>query len=125
MRAITPALLAAVVAFGLAASPADAAKKKKRVYSAPPSRAAVYPAPDRTVIRINGVTRIVVNRRSYLDPGTEVSVGEGSYRDYVLPPGGDPGRSNWFMGGPDYRGAGSWPLPSAFDLPGFNPNTPF
>jgi hypothetical protein len=125
MRAMTRALLATVVAFGLAVGPADAAKKKKRVYYAPPSRAAAYLPPDRTVIRIDGVTRIVVNHRSYLDPGTAVSVGEGSYRDYMLPPGGDPGRASWWFMGPDHRAAGRWPMPSAFDLPGFNPNTPF
>ncbi|HEU0115345.1 MAG TPA: hypothetical protein VFQ80_11745, partial [Thermomicrobiales bacterium] len=66
----------------------------------------------------------LVTRRSYLDGGTEVSPGDRSYHDYVAPPGGDPGRTNWFMG-PDVRGAGRWPLPSAFELPGYNPNTPF
>jgi hypothetical protein len=82
--------------------------------------------PTRTIIHnSNGTTTvIVVPRRSYLDPGTEVSVGDTSYRDYMLPPGGDPGRANWFMG-PDMRGAGSFPLPSAFSIPGYNPNTPY
>ena len=67
---------------------------------------------------------IIPRRRSYLDPGTEVSVGDGTVRDYMLPPGGDPGRSNWFAG-PDVQGTGRYPLPSAFDGTGINPNTPF
>jgi len=73
-----------------------------------------------------GHTRVIVvpRQRSYLDTGTEVSVGDRGFRDYMLPPGGDPGRPNWFMG-PDLRGAGSSPLPGAFDIPGFNPHTPY
>ena len=35
---------------------------------------------------------VIPRRRSYLDTGTEVSIGDRSFRDYVLPPGGDPGR---------------------------------
>jgi hypothetical protein len=112
MHSIISGVLAAVVALGLAAGPADAAKKKRSY--APASRAALYPGPDRTVIRIDGVTRIVVNRRSYLDPGTAVAPNEGSYRDYVFPTGGDPGHPNWFYGR-DLRGAGHWPLPGPFD----------
>src|SRR5271165_3424466 len=65
---------------------------------------------------------IVVPRRSYLDTGTEVSVGDRSYHDYVLPPGGDPGHQNWFFG-PDVQGRGSYPLPGPFD--GINSNSPF
>jgi len=67
---------------------------------------------------------VIPRRRSYLDTGTEVSVGDRSFRDYVLPPGGDPGRPYWFFG-PDYQGTGRRPLPSAFDRTGINPNTPF
>ncbi len=63
--------------------------------------------PTRTIIHNpNGTTTVIeVPRRSYLDVGTEVSIGDGSYHDYVLPPDGDPGRPYWFMG-PDVRGAG-------------------
>ncbi len=67
---------------------------------------------------------IIPRQRSYLDPGTDVSVGDGTIRDYMLPPGGDPGRSNW-SAGPDLQGKGTYPLPSAFDGTGINPNTPF
>jgi hypothetical protein len=66
---------------------------------------------------------VIPRRRSYLDTGTEVSVGDRSYQDYVLPPGGDPGRPNWFYG-PDVQGKGSYPI-GPFNIPGYNPNTPF
>jgi len=74
----------------------------------------------------HGHSRIIVipRHRSYLDTGTEVSVGDRSFRDYVLPPGGDPGRPYWFFG-PDVQGTGRKPLPSAFDGTGLSPNNPF
>jgi hypothetical protein len=65
---------------------------------------------------------IVIPRRSYLDTGTEVSVGDRSYHDYVEFPGGDPGHQNWFFG-PDVQGRGSYPLPGPFD--GINSNSPY
>jgi hypothetical protein len=109
------------------AGPAGAAAKKPPA-AVPVQRSAAGTViqPTTTIIHDgNGhTTVIVVPRRSYLDPGTEVSVGDGSYRDYMLPPGGDPGRENWFMG-PDLSGGGRYPLPSAFDGTGINPNTPF
>lgn len=119
--------LAALIAVGVSAAHAQntPTKKKKRVVTTTTvTRSAPAPVQDATVVRIGGVTRIIVNRRSYLDAGTETSTGDRGYRDYAMPPGGDPGRPNWDMG-PDRRGAGRWPLPSAFDLPGYNPNTPF
>jgi hypothetical protein len=67
---------------------------------------------------------IIPRHRSYLDTGTEVSVGDRGFRDYMLPPGGDPGRGDWFAG-PDVQGAGGYPLPRPFYIPGFNPDTPF
>jgi hypothetical protein len=57
---------------------------------------------------------IVIPRRSYLDTGTEVSVGDRKFHDYVQLPGGDPGHQNWFFG-PDVQGKGSYPLPGPFD----------
>jgi hypothetical protein len=41
-----------------------------------------------------GHARVVVipRRRSYLDTGTEVSVGDRKFNDYASWPGGDPGR---------------------------------
>jgi len=73
-----------------------------------------------------GHTRVIVipRQRSYLDLGTEVSVGDRSFRDYVVAPGGDPGRPNWFFG-PDRQGTGRYPLPSAFDGTGLGSENPF
>lgn len=111
-------------------SPAIADPPKKH----PPAPAAVERSASGTIIQptttiINGpngqrTVIIIPRQRSYLDTGTEVSVGDRSYRDYMLPPDGDPGRPNWFIG-PDVQGRGSYPLPGAFGIPGFNPNTPF
>ena len=76
-------------------------------------------------IAVDGYGRvIVVPRRSYLDVGNNVPVGYGSYKDYAFPPDGDPGRPYWFYG-PDVRGTGSFPIPPAFYIPGWNPNNPF
>ena len=53
---------------------------------------------------------VIPRRRSYLDTGTEVSVGDRKFNDYASWPGGDPGRPNWFYGW-DYQGTGHYPLP--------------
>jgi len=106
------------------AGSADAATKKHPAVIRSASGTVIQPT--RTIIHNpNGTTTVIVTpRRSYLDTGTEVSVGDRGFRDYMLPPGGDPGRPNWFYG-PDLTGSGGYPLPRAFYLPGFNPNTPF
>jgi hypothetical protein len=121
------ALFAVVVV--ATAMPAAAAKKQplasQQVVERSASGTIIQPTttiiPDGT-----GHSRVIVipRRRSYLDTGTEVSVGDRTFNDYVLPPGGDPGRPNWFYG-PDFQGTGRKPLPSAFDGTGINPNTPF
>jgi hypothetical protein len=82
--------------------------------------------PTRTIIHNpNGTTTIIVTpRRSYLNPGTEVSVGDGSRLDYMLPPGGDPGHPNWWYG-PDHSGGAYYMVTSPYYLPGFSPYTPF
>jgi len=105
---------------------ANAATKTKRPHPAVErSAAGTVIQPTRTIIHNpDGTTTIIVTpRRSYLDPGTEVSVGEGSRFDYMLPPGGDPGRSDWFYG-PDATG-GAYMVRRPFYLPGINNNTPF
>jgi len=127
--AVIAAASAVVAVF---AAPAGAAPKKQHPVVPHPvtllqrSAAGTVIQPTTTIIHdgYGHTTVIVVPRRSYLDPGTEVSVGDGSYMDYMLPPDGDPGRQNWFMG-PDLSGGGRSPLPSAFDGTGINPNTPF
>jgi hypothetical protein len=124
--AIFSSLMVAVLA--ISAMPAAAAKKQ------PAPRAVVERSASGTIIQPtttiipdgNGHSRVIIipRRRSYLDTGTEVSVGDRTFRDYVLPPGGDPGRPYWFFG-PDFQGTGRYPLPSAFDGTGLSPNNPF
>jgi hypothetical protein len=124
--AASSALFAAVLA--ATAIPAAAAKKKQPLTPVVErSASGTIIQPTTTIIPDgNGHNKIIVipRRRSYLDTGTEVSVGDRTFQDYVLPPGGDPGRPNWFYG-PDFQGTGRRPLPSAFDGTGLNPNTPF
>jgi hypothetical protein len=123
------AIIAAAGAITLAlAVPAGAAPKKVPLQD-PVGRSAAGTViqPTTTIIPgPNGQRTVIVipRQRSYLDTGTEVSVGDRNFHDYVLPPGGDPGRPYWFAG-PDVQGAGRYPLPSAFDGMGINPNTPF
>ena len=119
-------MIAAVLTFSVALAGAANAAPKKKHPVVERSVAGTVIQPTRTIIHNpDGTTTIIVTpRRSYLDPGTEVSVGDGSYRDYMLPPGGDPGRPDWFYG-PDATGAGGYPLARPFYLPGFNPDTPF
>ena len=124
-------IAAATAVFAVGAASADPAPKKQHPIAQHPvalqrSAAGTVIQPTTTIIHdgYGHTTVIVVPRRSYLDPGTEVSVGDGSYMDYMLPPDGDPGRQNWFMG-PDLSGGGRSPLPTAFDGTGINPNTPF
>ena len=120
-------LMVAVVA--ATAMPAAAAKKQPPTPQPVVERSAsgTIIQPTTTIIPDGyGHSRIIVipRHRSYLDTGTEVSVGDRSFRDYVLPPGGDPGRPYWFFG-PDVQGTGRKPLPSAFDGTGLSPNNPF
>jgi hypothetical protein len=111
-------------------SPALANPPKKQQRPAPVverSASGTIIQPTTTIINgANGQRTVIVipRQRSYLDTGTDVSVGDRSYMDYMLPPGGDPGRPNWFIG-PDVQGRGSYPLPGPFSIPGYNPNTPF
>jgi hypothetical protein len=119
--------LIAVLAAGT--MPANAAQKHQPAQQPAVERSAsgTVIQPTTTIIPDGtGHTTVIVipRRRSYLDTGTEVSVGDRTFQDYVLPPGGDPGRPYWFYG-PDRQGTGRYPLPSAFDGTGLNPNTPF
>ena len=76
------AVLAVSAAVTLLAAPADAQTKKKRV---------VLRNADHTVSVSRDEdgrtrTRIIVQRRSYLDAGTNVMPGERKYTDYVFGP---------------------------------------
>jgi len=120
------ALIAATAALAVAAVPAGAATKKQPAMVERSVNGTII-QPTTTIIPDgNGHRTIIIipRHRSYLDTGTEVSVGDRDFRDYMLPPGGDPGRPNWFMG-PDVQGSGGYPLPRPFYIPGYNPDTPF
>ena len=131
MRPLTGVTFSVLMAAVLAATTTPAAAAKKQPPTPQPvlerSASGTIIQPTTTIIPDGyGHNKIIVipRRRSYLDTGTEVSVGDRSFRDYVLPPGGDPGRPYWFYG-PDVQGTGRRPLPSAFDGTGLSPNNPF
>jgi hypothetical protein len=97
------AIVAVAVAF--AAAPAEAVTKKVRVVDAYGNVVTVVRPP----------TRVTVQRRSYLDPGTETLPLNEHYHDYAFSPTYTPY--------PDQGGViGFWraPLPAPFDLPGYN-----
>jgi hypothetical protein len=130
VRPLSGVAFSVVVAALLAATAMPAAAKRRPLTPQPVverSASGTIIQPTTTIVPDGtGHSRVIVipRRRSYLDTGTEVSVGDRSFQDYVRPPGGDPGRPNWFYG-PDVQGHGRYPLPSAFDGTGVNPNTPF
>ena len=131
VRPLTGASFSGLIAAVLAATALPAAAAKKQPLTPQPvverSASGTIIQPTTTIVPDGtGHSRVIVipRRRSYLDTGTEVSIGDRTFRDYVLPPGGDPGRPYWFYG-PDVQGAGRHPLPSAFDGTGLSPNTPF
>lgn len=64
-------------------------------------------------------TRIIVQPRSYLDPGTTVKPGEAHYHRYAFPL-----ESQYPSYGPAIAGSGTWessrgPLLKIFEAPGF------
>jgi hypothetical protein len=119
-------IVAAIAAVAVQAGSAAAAPRNgQQVVER--SAAGTIIQPTKTIIHHeDGTTTVIVipRRRSYLDTGTEVSVGDRSFMDYAFPPGGDPGRPNWFIG-PDTGGGGRYPLPGFGSIPGYNPDTPF
>jgi hypothetical protein len=126
---VTVAAAFAVLSAALAA-PAMAATKKQLAQQQPPvqvarSAAGTVIQPTTTILPDGRghVRVIVIPRRSYLDTGTELSVGDRSFHDYVWFPAGDPGHQQWFFG-PDVQGKGNYPLPGPFDG-GVNSLSPF
>jgi hypothetical protein len=122
MRSFVSGALALAVVSALAAlaNPATAATKKPVQQPQPVqvarSAAGTIIQPTTTILPdgTGHVRVIVIPRRSYLDTGTEVSVGDRSFHDYVEFPAGDPGHQQWFFG-PDLQGKGRYPLPGPFD----------
>jgi hypothetical protein len=118
-------LVAGGVVLAVAGS-AHAATKKKHQPVMLRSASGTVIQPTRTIIHNTdgSTTIIVVPRRSYLDPGTDVPVGYGSRMDYAFPPNGDPGEPYSFYG-PDLNGVGGVTLARPFWLPGYNPYNPY
>ncbi len=124
MRIGVAIVAALAVGASMSGSAVAATKPKQPVVER--SAAGTIIQPTRTIIHHEDgtTTVIVVPRRSYLDTGTEVSVGDRKFTDYAFPPGGDPGRPNWYFG-PDLRGEGSFPIPPPFYIPGLNSSPPY
>jgi hypothetical protein len=131
MRLLVTAAAAFAVLSTVVAAPATAATKKKQFAQEQPpvpvarSAAGTIIQPTTTILPDGRghVRVIVIPRRSYLDTGTELSVGDRSFHDYVWFPAGDPGHQQWFFG-PDVQGKGNYPLPGPFDG-GVNSLSPF
>jgi hypothetical protein len=119
-------VLVAGAAILAVAGSAQAATKKHHQPVVLRSASGTVIQPTRTIIRNTdgSTTIIVVPRRSYLDPGTDVPVGYGSRMDYAFPPNGDPGEPYSFYG-PDLNGIGGVTLARTFWLPGYNPYNPY
>jgi hypothetical protein len=92
--------------------PAEAQQNRQRGVQSVPSNSTVYTTRDEDG-RVR--TRIVVQKRSYLDPGTESMYGAGHSTDYVQLPGQRP--TDVF--GPSQHFGARNPLNNWFDY-GFN-----
>jgi hypothetical protein len=113
-KVVTTAL-AASLALGLLAAPADAAPKK-RVTVADARGSTVYTSRDEDGRRR---TKIIIQKRSYLNPGTEVFPGENSDHRYAHSPNA---HATSVLDNTAF-GANRSALPGAFTLP--SRNTPF
>jgi len=103
LRFCVAGLCAAVIALtAFAASPSEAAQKKR-----------VVTQTKQRVITSRPRTRVIVRNRSFLDAGTEVLPGERKFTDYAIPPGYSP--TAVIENTAAYRRS---PLPGPFDLPG-------
>jgi hypothetical protein len=115
------AIIVVATVFGAAASASAQAPSRK---PAPVMRSAAGTViqPTKTIIhdQYGRTTVIVIPRRSYLDTGTEVSIGDRKFTDYAYSPMGDPGRPNWFFG-PPIAPSGGVPIPRPLYVPGFSP----
>jgi hypothetical protein len=96
--------------FAVQAGSAGVATKKAQPDPVMRTASGTLIQPTKTIIhhQDGSTTVIVIPRRSYLDTGTEVSVGDRHFSDYAMPPGGDPGHANWTFGGPDLSGNGNY-----------------
>jgi hypothetical protein len=95
------AVVIAITAF--AAPPVQAAEKKR-----------VAANQNQIVVVGRARTRITVQRRSFLDGGTEVLPGDRKFMDYAVPPGNIGAPLNVVENTAFYRRS---PLPGPFELP--------
>ncbi len=108
-KTLSAAALAVLIAAAFAlAVPAEAAAQKKKQRVAAPKQT-------RQVAVNRPRTRIVVQRRSFLDAGTEVLPGERKFNDYAMPPGYQP---MGVIANTSFNRS-SWSLPGPFELPRF------
>jgi hypothetical protein len=110
---VVAAAFATIAAIGLLAAPADAAPKKKKHVEVVDARGhTLFTSRDEDG---RTHTRIIIQKRSYLDPGTETFPGENSDQGYAYLPTHSPTSIL------DNTAAGrNSPLPGPFDLPSKN-----
>ncbi len=103
--------LAIVGAIAMAAAPADAAPKKKGAATGAGNTVSV--SRDETG---RSRTRIIVQKRSFLDPGTETFPGENTGQGYAM----SPTHTATGVLNNTIFGTNMTPLPGPFTLPGRN-----
>lgn len=110
---VVAAAFGAIAAIGLLTAPADAAPQKKRVAVVDARGHTVFVSRDE-----NGRarTRILVQKRSFLDPGTEIFPGERQGLGYTEMADQ---RASSVLDNTIF-GTNQSPLPGAFDLPSRN-----
>ena len=112
---VVATVFAAIAAAGLVAAPAGAAPKKavSTTYSNGSTVVVTRDEDGKTH------TRIIIQKRSYLDPGTETFSGENTGRDYAMTPTQHATGvlDNTAGGGYGYNQSA---LPGPFSLPGKN-----
>ena len=122
---IIAAVLAVASAQASCCRQTDPPKKRQIVVERSASGTVIQPT--RTIIHhADGTTTVYVTPRSYLDTGTEVSVGDRGFTNYIFPPGGDPGRSSVWYYGPDMTNVvGGFSPARPFYLPGLQSHQPY
>jgi hypothetical protein len=108
---VVAAAFATIAAIGLLAASADAAPKKKPVTVVDARGHTVFTSRDEDG---RTHTRIIIQKRSYLDPGTETFPGENSDHGYAYSPTHSPTSvlDNTAFGGNQSALPGPWTLPS-------------
>jgi hypothetical protein len=113
---VVASAIAITAAIGLLPLPADAAPQKKRVVAVDGRGHTVFTSRDEDG---RSRTRIIIQKRSYLDPGTERFPGENSEHGYAFLPS----HSATNVLDNTAFGRNQSALPGPFDLP--SKNTPF